>query len=82
MEDRDSVGIIDWEMAGFVPRDWIRTKFRICHAMDFDFPGHDGERLGERLEWRRRVQLRLGEEGFHEVSEAYMARLQSTVRDG
>ncbi|KAK8048258.1 hypothetical protein PG994_009988 [Apiospora phragmitis] len=24
-----SVGIIDWETAGFVPKEWIRTKFRV-----------------------------------------------------
>lgn len=73
--DNDSVGVIDWEMAGFVPRDWIRTKFRICHAMDLDFPGHDSERMSERLEWRRRVQLKLEQEGFQDVSQAYMSRL-------
>lgn len=70
----DAVGIIDWEMAGLVPRDWIRTKFRICQAMDFDFSVGDSERLGERPEWRRRVDLKLEGQGFHEVSHAYMAR--------
>ena len=24
-----SIGIIDWETAGFVPKEWIRTKFRV-----------------------------------------------------
>lgn len=76
--DNDSVGIIDWEMAGFVPRDWIRTKFRICQAMDFDFPGHGNERRSERIEWRRRVQLKLEQDGFDDVSQSYMARLDAS----
>lgn len=28
-----SVGIVDWEIAGYVPRGWIRTKFLISAAM-------------------------------------------------
>ncbi|MBI0320629.1 phosphotransferase, partial [Streptomyces javensis] len=28
------VGIIDWEVAGFFPRGWIRTKFRISSGLD------------------------------------------------
>ncbi|KAK2053898.1 hypothetical protein LY76DRAFT_597445 [Colletotrichum caudatum] len=75
-DKESSIGIIDWEMAGFVPRAWIRTKFRICGAMDLDFPGHtDEDGMSERVEWRRRVQRKLEEEGFPEVSSAYMDRL-------
>ncbi|KAB5513461.1 kinase-like domain-containing protein [Coniochaeta sp. 2T2.1] len=24
---KDSIGIIDWELAGYVPREWVKTKF-------------------------------------------------------
>ncbi|KAI8956825.1 hypothetical protein F5Y11DRAFT_129695 [Daldinia sp. FL1419] len=58
-----SIGIIDWETAGFVPKEWIRTKFRVSGGMDL--PGSDDQQY--RLDWRRRVQLKLGTEGFPEV---------------
>ncbi|KAJ0159875.1 hypothetical protein CTA2_8968 [Colletotrichum tanaceti] len=72
--DNDSVGIIDWEMAGYVPRHWVRTKFRVCFAMDFDFPGDADERRSERVGWRRRVQQKLEQEDFPDVAEAYITR--------
>ncbi|KAL5337698.1 hypothetical protein BJX70DRAFT_368558 [Aspergillus crustosus] len=28
------IGIIDWELAGFFPRGWIRTKFRSSRGLD------------------------------------------------
>ncbi|KAK2029194.1 hypothetical protein LX32DRAFT_375761 [Colletotrichum zoysiae] len=60
----------------FVPRAWIRTKFRICGAMNLDFPGHaDEDGTSERVEWRRRVQRKLEGEGFRDVSSAHMERL-------
>ncbi|CAG8907990.1 unnamed protein product [Penicillium egyptiacum] len=34
-----SLGIIDWELAGYVPIEWVRTKFRLSPGMDF----HDGD---------------------------------------
>lgn len=65
------VGVIDWEMAGFVPRDWVRTKFCVSWAMDFDFPGEDVQLSKE---WRERVQVRLGQKGYHEVGQAWKAK--------
>ncbi|KAI1120328.1 hypothetical protein F5Y10DRAFT_289997 [Nemania abortiva] len=65
------VGIIDWEATGYVPKDWIRTKFSLCWAMDFDFPGEDTQKSGD---WRQRVQLLLGQEGFLEVGAAWKSR--------
>jgi aminoglycoside phosphotransferase (APT) family kinase protein len=62
------VGIIDWEMTGFVPKAWIRTKFCVCGAMDFDFTAIDVKRSKE---WRQRVQLQLAQEGFSEVAETW-----------
>nr|POF14349.1 hypothetical protein CFP56_03373 [Quercus suber] len=60
-----SLGIIDWECAGFVPRQWIRTKFRLCAGMDLDDPGFTHE-------WRLRMKIRLGEEGFTDVATTWM----------
>jgi serine/threonine protein kinase len=68
LSDGCKVGIIDWEVTGFVPMSWIRTKFCVCGAMNFDFAAEDVER---RKEWRERVQLQLDGEGFPEVAEAW-----------
>lgn len=63
---QDSVGIIDWETAGFVPKEWIRTKFRISSGMDLPF-----EDFAASLEWRKRVIDRLGKLGFGDVRKAW-----------
>ncbi|MCJ1407396.1 hypothetical protein MMC19_001467 [Ptychographa xylographoides] len=65
--DNRSIGIIDWETAGFVPKEWIRTKFRISGGMDL--PDGDQE---SRVEWRRRVQRQLGDMGFLEIADQWM----------
>ena len=70
------VGVIDWEMTGFVPIGWVRTKFCVCWAMDFDFAGDDEERSRD---WRQRVQIRLGREGFPEVADAWKHRFWKRV---
>ncbi|OAQ73792.1 protein kinase-like protein [Pochonia chlamydosporia 170] len=59
----DSIGIIDWETAGFVPVEWIRTKFRVSSGMDLS--------AGDELDWRRRVMLHLGQMGFTDVVKCY-----------
>ncbi|KAJ8128435.1 hypothetical protein O1611_g5198 [Lasiodiplodia mahajangana] len=75
------VGIIDWEVTGYVPKEWIRTKFCVCWAMDFDYPGED---IQKSKDWRQRVQLLLGQEGFAEVGAAWKNRFSerhpSTIR--
>ncbi|KAH7202538.1 hypothetical protein BKA60DRAFT_581489 [Fusarium oxysporum] len=45
-----SLGLIDWETASFVPREWIRTKFRVPGGSDL--PSHDHDSRGT---WRREV---------------------------
>lgn len=62
----DSIGIIDWETAGFVPKEWIRSKFRISGGLDL--PGGD---QASRVDWRRRVQRQLEKEGFSDIVERY-----------
>lgn len=57
-----AVGVIDWETAGFVPREWIRTRFHVCAGLDLDRP--DG---GDTAEWRVSVARRLKEEGWPEI---------------
>lgn len=59
-----TIGIIDWETAGFVPRQWIRTKFRVSSGLDL--PSDD---LDKRVAWRRSVSRRLEEMGFSDVVE-------------
>ncbi|CAG8976234.1 hypothetical protein HYALB_00012001 [Hymenoscyphus albidus] len=65
------VGLVDWEVTGFVPKEWIRTKFCVCWAMNFDFPSDD---VKKSMDWRQRVQLDLERQGFLEVAEAWNSR--------
>lgn len=58
-----SIGIIDWETAGFVPIEWIRTKFSVSSGMDL----FDGD-----VDWRRRVSRQLGHEGYPEIADRWM----------
>lgn len=65
--DDKSLGIIDWECAGFVPRAWVRTKFRVCGGMDLEMtPGTDTNI--PRHDWRLQMQQRLGKDGFVDVA--------------
>ncbi|KAF4952720.1 hypothetical protein FSARC_12588 [Fusarium sarcochroum] len=65
------IGIVDWEMAGFVPREWVRTKLAGCGAMDFCWKGVDPNDPSMK-EWRVRVAQQLQNYGFPEVLEAYL----------
>ncbi|KAK4978030.1 hypothetical protein LTR42_002405 [Elasticomyces elasticus] len=61
------VGIIDWETAGFVPKEWIRTKFRVSSGLNL--AGDDQDCA---VDWRVRVQRQLGEVGYKEVADEWM----------
>lgn len=61
-----SLGIIDWELAGYVPIEWVRTKFRLSAGMDFN---HGDE--GSKKDWRRRVAQRLEKMGYRDVADAW-----------
>ncbi|KAK4138424.1 hypothetical protein BT67DRAFT_476088 [Trichocladium antarcticum] len=63
-----SLAVVDWEMAGFVPREWIRAKVRLSSGLDL--PGDNDD---SRQEWRSRLQRRLGQDGFHEIADRWMA---------
>ncbi|KAJ5252554.1 hypothetical protein N7489_002964 [Penicillium chrysogenum] len=56
-----TVGIIDWEIAGYFPRGWIRTKFRISSGLDLPNPG-----VNESYWWRSEVQKLLEKHGFED----------------
>ncbi|KAI1197717.1 hypothetical protein F5X97DRAFT_301275 [Nemania serpens] len=69
-EGDGSVGIIDWETAGYVPKEWIRTKFRCSSGLDLS------ERAGENIpheDWRRRVSQELERLGFSDIVENWLA---------
>lgn len=66
---RLEIGIIDWECAGFVPANWVRTKVIVGPAFDFEFSGDSTEQ--ERRDWRERLQSGLKDEGFRDVSEKF-----------
>ncbi|KJZ79247.1 hypothetical protein HIM_01398 [Hirsutella minnesotensis 3608] len=63
-----SIGILDWETAGFVPREWVRTKF--CFSSGMDLPVDDED---ARPDWRRRVSRQLRDMGFSEVADEWWA---------
>ncbi|KAI1836311.1 hypothetical protein DTO006G1_2520 [Penicillium roqueforti] len=61
-----SLDIIDWELAGYVPIEWVRTKFRISAGMDFNY-GNEYSRK----DWRRQVAQRLEKMGYNDVLDAW-----------
>ncbi|KAK3296832.1 kinase-like domain-containing protein [Chaetomium fimeti] len=74
--DGDRVVVIDWEMAGYVPLEWVRTKFAICGVFGVERVHRqpDGEcpvRVERNGEYPMRVERGLGEMGFPEVTAAY-----------
>ena len=78
--DGDRVIVIDWEMAGYVPLEWVRTKFNICGALEVERVTGRSEvlevelpiRIEKNNEYRVRVEKRLGEMGFPEVTAAWI----------
>ncbi|KAI1465096.1 uncharacterized protein F4812DRAFT_131461 [Daldinia caldariorum] len=36
VDQKGVIGIIDWELAEYVPREWIRTKFGVSWGLDFE----------------------------------------------
>ncbi|KAF9733830.1 hypothetical protein PMIN06_010471 [Paraphaeosphaeria minitans] len=66
-----TIGIIDLEIAGYFPRGWIRTKFRISSGMDLPASSKEEDPLW----WRRHVQMALGADGFEDFTEEWQAWL-------
>jgi serine/threonine protein kinase len=67
--DGDRIAVLDWELAGYCPLAWVRTKFAICPALHAERVGSAGVETDN--EYRVRVEQKLGEMGFPEVREAY-----------
>ena len=64
------VGLIDFETAGYFPRDWIRTKCLVCSRMDLTCwePSY---------RWRVDLEKVLKIHGFRELGQAWMDWFQS-----
>ncbi|KAJ8133392.1 hypothetical protein O1611_g241 [Lasiodiplodia mahajangana] len=67
--DGDQIAIIDWDLAGYCPLAWVRTKFAICGAMDVERVSSTD--IETNSTYRRQVEQELGRVGFPEVTEAY-----------
>jgi hypothetical protein len=61
-----TVGVIDWELAGYFPRGWIRTKFRISSGLDL--PATD-----KPTAWRSGVQELLADNGFEHYAPEWLS---------
>ncbi|EPS31004.1 hypothetical protein PDE_05958 [Penicillium oxalicum 114-2] len=61
-----ALGIIDWEIAGYVPIEWVRTKFRLSPGIDFTYTDD-----ASKTDWRRRVAQRLEKMGYRDVVDAF-----------
>ncbi|KAI1955818.1 hypothetical protein LOZ58_006629 [Ophidiomyces ophidiicola] len=61
------VGIIDWEVAGYFPRGWVRTKFHLSPGMDFE-----NESIEDPHFWRKEVARLLAEQGFESYAEEWL----------
>ncbi|KAK3986411.1 kinase-like domain-containing protein [Cladorrhinum sp. PSN332] len=62
-----ALGIIDWETAGYVPREWVRTKFHVSSGMDFP-----NVEESWKSDWRRLVPSKLAELGFEELIDIWL----------
>ncbi|KAJ5574008.1 uncharacterized protein N7459_008435 [Penicillium hispanicum] len=63
-----NIGIIDWETAGFFPRGWIRTKFRVSSGLNLPSSATDEPRW-----WRSEIQKLLGVRGFDDFCEEWFS---------
>ncbi|KAJ5804305.1 uncharacterized protein N7518_000608 [Penicillium psychrosexuale] len=64
-----TIGVIDWELASYFPRGWIRTKFRLSSGMNLEDSATD-----KPTEWRSRVSVLLGENGFEDYASQWLSR--------
>lgn len=67
--DGDKVTVIDWELAGYCPLEWVRTKFAVCGALNVSRIRDNVYEVDD--EYRVRVEKKLADMGFPEVTEAY-----------
>lgn len=67
IDDGNRLAVIDWDMAGYCPWAWVRTKFAVCGALDVERVGEVETDSG----YRMLVEGQLGRMGFPEVTKAY-----------
>ena len=66
--------ILDWEISGYLPIEWICTKPCVSPGLDFSWNGE-----GDKQEWRRKLAEALLYEGFDEYLHEYMAWMVATI---
>ncbi|KAH7016272.1 uncharacterized protein B0I36DRAFT_368835 [Microdochium trichocladiopsis] len=71
-ETETEIAILDWELAGFSPLEWVRTKFAVCGALDMENQ-QKAKNVSHGPGYRVRIEQRLGDLGFPEATEAYKA---------
>ncbi|KAI3317187.1 hypothetical protein HD806DRAFT_527265 [Xylariaceae sp. AK1471] len=65
----DQIVIIDWDLAGYYPVAWVRTKFAVCRVLDMErISSTSVENDGA---YRIQVEQKLGNMGFPELTEPY-----------
>lgn len=69
------IGIIDFELAGFFPRGWIRTKFRVSSGLDLTTTSDE-----RATEWRKMVQIALEARGYEDYAQEFMKYLTETTK--
>ncbi|KLU89634.1 hypothetical protein MAPG_08605 [Magnaporthiopsis poae ATCC 64411] len=72
------VGLMNWEMAGYVPLEWIRTKLASSWGLDFAWPDVPGGHPSER-ELKELLDKMMGEKGLPDVTRAYKQRIRENI---
>lgn len=63
------IGLVDFELAGFFPKSWIRTKFKASWAFDLDESTNSDPEL-----YRMQMEKALEAYGFDDLSEVWRQR--------
>lgn len=67
IDNRNRLAVIDWDIAGYCPWAWMRTKFAICGALDVERV----RKVETDSKYRMLVEGGLKRLGFLEVTKAY-----------
>lgn len=69
--EAETFGIIDWECVGFVPREWIKTKFCVSGSMNLNVLRSNEDDSAYNGEWKSRMQQSLMQSGFNDVVDSF-----------
>lgn len=75
---RGVMSVIDFEYVGYVPIEWIRTKFRISSVLDLTQYDYEDE---AKFAWRVGMQKSLGLSGLTNIAERWMQSRHSNGED-